>query len=333
MDHSAYNVNDSAVTVRVPTLDSSPATATGPDPDTDGSTVAVRLDRLPVAVLVTDRVGRVTTVNESWRGLTGLDDEASAGHGWLACLGRQDRSQMIALIDEALATGTTSTVDRQLHTGTPGRALPWTRWWIGTSTDRNGVQTGALIIVADIDDEMERRAELEHRAIHDPLTGLTNRTQFFELTSHALRNHDRDGGHLAVLYLDLDRFKSINDSHGHAVGDAVLRAVAVALSEAVRPGDVLARVGGDEFAVMCDHLTAPEDASTIAERIRAALSRPLTAAGREWDVRITIGIAIAVGPDEAPEQLLDRADHAMYQAKRRSKNQTKSQTKSQTVGR
>jgi diguanylate cyclase (GGDEF)-like protein len=164
---------------------------------------------------------------------------------------------------------------------------------------------------------IDRRAAEDRtrwEALHDPLTGLANRNLFLDRLGHALAQAQRRSMALAVLFLDLDQFKLVNDSLGHAAGDELLAAVAPRLADALRPGDTVARFGGDEFAVLAEDVTTPDDATLIAERIGAAFAMPFTLRSREHYVSASIGISIGIG-GEAPEALIRDADAALYRAK------------------
>jgi diguanylate cyclase (GGDEF)-like protein/PAS domain S-box-containing protein len=162
--------------------------------------------------------------------------------------------------------------------------------------------------------------ELRHRAFHDPLTGLPNRLLFLDRLEHAVARADRDGGGLAVLFLDLDDFKRVNDTWGHAVGDAVLQEVAARLSRQVRAGDTVARFAGDEFTVLLDGVTGEHDVRVVTERLLAALASPIRCGEQEIRMGLSIGAAVATSrpmPDSGA--LLLSADQALYAAKRRGK--------------
>jgi diguanylate cyclase (GGDEF)-like protein/PAS domain S-box-containing protein len=162
--------------------------------------------------------------------------------------------------------------------------------------------------------------ELRHRAFHDPLTGLPNRLLFLDRLEHAVARAQRDGGGIAVLFLDLDDFKRVNDTWGHAVGDVVLQEAAARLSRQVRAGDTVARFAGDEFTVLLDGVTGEHDVRVVTERLLAALASPIRCGEQEIRMGLSIGAAVATGrpmPDSGA--LLLSADQALYAAKRRGK--------------
>jgi diguanylate cyclase (GGDEF)-like protein len=164
----------------------------------------------------------------------------------------------------------------------------------------------------------ELQEQLRYQALHDPLTSLANRALFTDHVQHAVARGDRHDRQLAVLFLDLDDFKAVNDSLGHGAGDSLLVAVAERLRACLRPGDTAARFGGDEFAILLEDIAAPADAVAAAERINEALAAPFLVQNRELHVGASIGIAVRNAEVDAT-QLLRNSDVAMYIAKRRGK--------------
>ena len=173
-------------------------------------------------------------------------------------------------------------------------------------------------VVGACEDVTERKREeidLERRALRDPLTGLANRTLTFDRLRHALELARRRESTLAVLFIDLDGFKVVNDERGHEVGDQVLAGVAERLQEVVRASDTLGRWGGDEFVAICEDVPSRADALNTAERVRGGLAAPLGAGGKECQLAASVGVAFATSRHEAPEDILRDADRAMYAAK------------------
>jgi diguanylate cyclase (GGDEF)-like protein len=167
---------------------------------------------------------------------------------------------------------------------------------------------------SDLRDSSERARET---ALHDALTGLPNRTLLVQRLVHAILKCRRSEKLVAILFADLDRFKTINDTYGHHVGDELLVAVAARLTELLRPGDTLARLAGDEFVILCEDLADTAQVEPLATRIDEALGEPFVLSGIEVQVSASVGIAFAGRGDDVPEQILQDADTAMYQAKRR----------------
>jgi diguanylate cyclase (GGDEF)-like protein len=209
--------------------------------------------------------------------------------------------------------------------------------YLAAPVHENGAVTGSLVVAAHrpdreygAADEQAVRAFAEqislalndrstvermHEALHDALTGLASRKLFLETLEQRLSRAAADGLRVALLYVDLDRFKTINDTLGHAAGDQVLMFTADRLRSHVREGDVPARLGGDEFAVLLPDVTGPEDAVAVAARLVDALTVPMSVAQRRLVVKASIGIALS-DPGQDAALLLHRADLAMYQAKR-----------------
>jgi diguanylate cyclase (GGDEF)-like protein/PAS domain S-box-containing protein len=224
--------------------------------------------------------------------------------------------------DRALARGN---VEHSLRTGQPFASdyrivldsgeIRWLHSRGRVVSDESGQPLKMLGICQDITSQKATEEALTRLALHDGLTGLPNRALFVSRLELALHRLKRSDSVLAVLFIDLDRFKLINDGLGHAAGDQVLVTVASRLRQIVRPEDTVARFGGDEFALVCEGLTSRRMAASIAERILAALARPIVVDGREVAVSASVGLALASDPVTTPDSMLRDADTAMYQAK------------------
>ena len=193
--------------------------------------------------------------------------------------------------------------------------------WVSTTKlplrDRKGEIVGTFGISRDISDRKKAEEQLQHQAFYDPLTDLPNRALFLDRLQHLFHRARRSLGspQFAVLYLDLDRFKAVNDSLGHQVGDELLIATARRLERCLRPGDTLARLGGDEFTVLLDDVRSEADATGVAQRIHQEMATPLEMRGAEVFTSVSVGIALSSAGSECPEDMLRDADTAMYRAK------------------
>ncbi|QTN24743.1 EAL domain-containing protein [Rhizobacter sp. AJA081-3] len=171
------------------------------------------------------------------------------------------------------------------------------------------------IIAAQEAERAAKEEQVRHQAYHDALTGLPNRAYFSERLSEAVSLAARHGHNCGLMFIDLDRFKIVNDSLGHPAGDALLRAVSERIHQCLRGSDLLFRMGGDEFTVILPQVGLPEDAAYVARRITAAVAQPVTVQGHELTVGATIGIAVFPADGQSAEALVKNADAAMYAAK------------------
>jgi diguanylate cyclase (GGDEF)-like protein/PAS domain S-box-containing protein len=275
------------------------------------------LDSLPTALMVTDDAGVIVLWNRRATELYGYEPEEALG---------RDISELAVAAPPEVHAEILAGIAREgrwsgeFVTGRKdGSSLP-----VVVTVDRlDAPEIGFHGLVGVGIDNSERRAlqtTLAHRALHDPLTGLPNRSLFLDRLDQALARLQRNPGCTGVLFVDLDRFKLVNDTCGHLAGDEVLRSVAELLEGVLRPSDTVARLGGDEFAVCCEQLTDPAEAVRLAERLTAAVSQPFVVQGREFYVTPSIGIALGTGaPGESATTLLRDADAAMYHAKDRGR--------------
>ena len=195
-----------------------------------------------------------------------------------------------------------------------GRAI-WCEWWSSAFLDDDGKLASILGLAQDVTARVDAEEQLQQAAVHDALTGLPNRNSLAARLEHAILRVNRSGDRLALLFIDLDRFKKVNDSLGHAAGDEVLRQAAARIRASVREVDTVARLGGDEFVVLLETDVRPDTPGIIGERIRSGFSSPFEYRGAEVKCGASVGVSLY--PDHArdPATLLESADEAMYRVK------------------
>jgi diguanylate cyclase (GGDEF)-like protein/PAS domain S-box-containing protein len=267
------------------------------------------------AVVVTDDSGRVTWASQSVERLVGRPVPEIIGTRLGDFLEIEHEHVAATLTDLATAPGTARDVQARL--ARPGGEKVDVEARITNLLDDPNVR-GFVVNARDVSERTQLERSLRHQALHDPLTGLANRALLEDRLEHAVASARRTGGSVAVLFCDIDDFKTINDSLGHHVGDALLVELGARLAAGLRDADSVARLGGDEFAVLLEDVAGPAAAVAIAERLLAAIAEPITTDGRELTVHGSVGIALGSG-DTAPADLLRHADVAMYAAKAEGK--------------
>ncbi|WP_424682677.1 diguanylate cyclase domain-containing protein [Frateuria sp. YIM B11624] len=276
------------------------------------------LDLMPDAVCVVDADGCVLFVSAGFGRILGYAPDEVVGQPIFRLVHPDDRASTIQQAARVM-TGAPQRHFRNRYIHKEGHSvdIQWSARWL----PEYGVRIGVAHEVTEL-----RRAEreLEHRATHDPLTGLPNRHRLQQELHYALEHAARTDNGLAVLYLDLDGFKRINDEHGHDVGDRLLREAAQRLQSGSRQDDLMARVGGDEFVALLPGCRDARAAGIVAESLRASLRLPCHLPEGTFRLDASIGIACFPGDGSDPETLLTRADRAMYEAKR--DNQRKGDT-------
>jgi diguanylate cyclase (GGDEF)-like protein/PAS domain S-box-containing protein len=264
-------------------------------------------------VFLTDAQGRIQYINPRARLLLGLNEGDQPQDRLEGFLGAETVARIPDQIVPVLLRDSVWTGELTMLAVT-GEEIP-VACTVQFHRDAQGDITLVSAIAHDIRELKSAQRLLEHQATHDVLTMLPNRQLFQEMGEQALARADRDGTTVAVLFLDLDRFKHVNDTFGHPVGDELLVEVAARLRDSVRKGDALARFGGDEFAICCEHPAGQREMLDLAQRLIAALARPAQLGAAVAQVGVSIGIAIGAGSRVTIDTLLRDADVALYRAK------------------
>jgi diguanylate cyclase (GGDEF)-like protein/PAS domain S-box-containing protein len=287
-----------------------------------GSRLRVLVEHVPAVVYIdmadpgVSDGGRLAYMSPQISGILGYrpDEFVDDPELWPSRIHPDDRAAAIAAYDEHWLTGEPLRAEYRMLARDGSEV--WVRDEAFAMPD--GAQGGGRVsqgLVVDTTDRKRLESKLIHDALHDPLTGLANRVLLRDHLERALARQERTPGRVALLFVDLDDFKRVNDAFGHAVGDEILRRVAERLVSVVRAEDVVARQSGDEFAVLLGQTRDDDEVTSLAERILAELRRPILLGGRSIIVGGSIGIAVADEPAMAAEDLLVRADAAMYAAK------------------
>ena len=276
------------------------------------------VERVPVAIYRQEvhHDGAVTYISPQIEAITGHapEDYLADPTFWVRTMHPDDRQRVLDEDERTDRTGEPFKVEFRKITR-DGRVI-WLRDEAALVRDEADEPLYWQGVVSDITERKALEERLEYQVLHDPLTGLPNRLLFVDRLGHALdRTRRRRGLKAAVLFMDLDNFKGVNDSLGHDVGDLLLTVVAQRLGRSLRPEDVLARFGGDEFVVLLEEVEDAEEAVRVAERISKGFRSPFRLDGRELYASASIGIATGDARAKSPEDLLRDADTAMYRAK------------------
>lgn len=268
-----------------------------------------------IGAVIADLDGIPIRVNPATCRLLGRPEDLLVGRRWDEYIPADEASISRALLAK-LAGGHDSFAEERRFIR-PDGSVVWAACDISRVRDESGKPEYFFTQLQDITARKQMERELAHQALHDTLTGLPNRALLTDRLVHGLAGSRRRGSQLGVIFLDVDRLKEVNDSLGHTAGDRLLRHVADRIAGAIRPGDTVARFGGDEFVVVCDDVSAFET-EEIAERVLEALSQPCVDGVDEMKVTASLGIAIADGL-ATPESLVRESDAAMYRAKERGR--------------
>ena len=285
--------------------------------------VAAATFEMHEAILITDAQANIVRVNSAFTDITGYSSEDVIGKNpRIMSSGRHDKAFYAALWKQILDTGSWAGEiwDKRRN----GEIYP--KWMTITAVkNQRGETTQYVAIFSDISERKRAEEEIRNLAFYDALTQLANRRLFIERFQTALAASARYGGHGAILFVDLDRFKQLNDTLGHDYGDLLLIEVATRIKSCVREVDTVARFGGDEFVVLLENIggdgpDASHKAGGVAEKIREALSQPYDLKGQECHSSPSIGISLYHGNGESMDALIRQADAAMYQAKEAGRN-------------
>jgi diguanylate cyclase (GGDEF)-like protein/PAS domain S-box-containing protein len=262
----------------------------------------------PIAIYRLDKLGQCIFVNDRWTALTGQTLDQALGYGFLDIVNRKDQ---LLLRDVQLSGDSSALVEVRIHPTTGGTRTVVSRW---SKVLDEGQEIGSIGTLTDVTEQRTLEAQLIHQATHDELTGLANRSIITEHLTQAVERVKRFGEHVSVVFCDLDRFKMVNDSLGHDVGDRLLVAVSDRLKRILRTADVLGRFSGDEFVLIATG-SSPSTALRVAQRVLEAFDEPFDiGVGRPYPCTASVGVACST-PESTGESLLRDADLAMYQAK------------------
>lgn len=264
-------------------------------------------------VIITDTSGTIIDVNEAFTDITGYTrNEVLGQNPKMLSSGKQDKTFYKTMWSKLSRTGTWE--GEVINRSREGRIfVEWLR--ISAVKDSDGITTQYVGVISDITAKKQTEEELHRNAHHDLLTGLPNRLSFDQILEQEINHADRNGSKLALLYIDLNRFKPINDNYGHLVGDIVLRVIGERLSSVIRATDSIARYGGDEFIALLTDINDDATINFVVERMIEELHKPVDAENTQHRLGASIGISIYPEDTTDARELIARADAAMYQAK------------------
>ncbi|GAB7193097.1 hypothetical protein NUM3379_38060 [Kineococcus sp. NUM-3379] len=280
-------------------------------------------DRSPVGMVLTDltpgREGRVLRVNDSYCAMLGRSEADLLTMSVQQLTHPDDLQREEEAREQLLSEGAGSVTYEKRYLHATGRVV-WVSVSTAVVTHSDGTPYYAVTQTADITDRHAETERLAALALQDPLTGLGNRVLLMDHLELAVNRARRSRRPLAVLFCDLNGFKPVNDTYGHAAGDELLRVIGTRIRESVRPADTVCRLGGDEFVILCEDLDSPAAADSITGRIRAAVSSPVALhSGEEVRVGVSIGLSLSDCATTTAAELLEQADAQMYRVKAESK--------------
>jgi diguanylate cyclase (GGDEF)-like protein/PAS domain S-box-containing protein len=276
------------------------------------------VDMAGTMMLALDDAGRVTLINQKAMAVLGYTEEELLGRDWIdTVIPVEERVPVRAALEQLFRDEVEPVAYYENSVVTKAGERRTIAWHNSIDRDEHGAVVATLSSGEDVTERRRDERAIAHMAYHDRLTGLANRAQVDEYLSRAIALAHRSGEAVAVLFMDLDRFKMVNDSLGHAAGDTLLEMVAARLGAITRESDILARHAGDEFLLVLTGLRGDPrtDVDAVVDKLRHAMADPFTIAGAEFQIGLSIGVSIFPDDAEEPEELLKNADGAMYQAK------------------
>ena len=261
-----------------------------------------------------DGEGRWSLLNQAWAELTGFPVTESLGRSALEFVHADDRENHADLVSP-VAHDIEHEYRHELRLEGARSKTIWVEVHARALHDRAGEFLGMSGTLTDITDRRALEERLVVQAFHDDLTGLANRALFKDRLDHALTRRVQGNRMVGLLYLDVDRFKTVNDSLGHTAGDALLQTIAARLRSVLRPEDTIARLGGDEFAILVEDVRLPDETVSLAKRVLTAFDEPFDLDGRQMPIRASVGVVVTPVGERTGDDLLRDADVAMYRAK------------------
>lgn len=276
---------------------------------------------VPVGILETDYESKAEFVNRAWCELASVSEDQSLGRGWMESVDPDDLVPLLELMAtpsiEEEWSHPPEPSDHIFRIRRPDGDLRWVTGRVAPLLAEDGSVKGHITAAIDVTSQRSASEQLEYLATHDPMTGILNRSAFELEAGSALLRADRYSGRCALLFADVDDFKVVNDTYGHAVGDATLDIVVRRMQSTMREVDTIGRLGGDEFGILMDEVRTREDAALTIRHIQAVMRAPIVI---NEEISFTLGLSVgaAVYPDDGAnfDALARRADSAMYRAKR-----------------
>ncbi|MCY0967343.1 putative bifunctional diguanylate cyclase/phosphodiesterase [Parathalassolituus penaei] len=272
----------------------------------------------PVGIFQIDNQQQLQYVNQRWRDIHGIHIPEPTLESWFSCISSADLVEVHNAWQRLLELNESIALEMRLLQRDSSEV--WVHLMAGPLHDRDGATIGYLGAISDISELKAAQLQMEHLAFYDALTGLANRRLFRNRLGKSIKAAQRTNSSLALMFLDMDQFKRVNDTLGHDAGDLLLQEVAHRLSSNVRDRDTVSRIGGDEFTILLTDVHHTSDVMTVAEKLLSALSKPIRIKGQDISTSVSIGITLTPQDSTDPNILMKNADLAMYRAKELGRN-------------